>query len=231
MQTSHGELLTTGRMDASAHILVAHGAGSPMTSPFLETLSGLMSDRGLCVHRFEFAYMRDRHISGKRRPPPKAEILCPEFDATVAKLAALLPPARTLLIGGKSLGGRVASLSAARLVDDRKAAGLVCFGYPFHPPKDPSKLRTGHLLSMTAPTLILQGERDPFGNRDDVMALGLPASIELIWLADGDHDFGPRGANPATRRGNLEAAAEAVAQFSMRLASPTTAASTDAHTR
>ncbi len=207
------ELLTTGRHDAAVHILIAHGAGSPMTSPFLETLAGVLAARDVCVHRFEFAYMSARRTLRHRRPPPKAETLVPEYVATVWDITRRLPTDSRLLIGGKSLGGRVASLCANRLFTGGQAAGLVCFGYPFHPTADPTKLRTSHLMDLTLPVLILQGERDPFGNREQVPTYRLPHSLEIVWLDDGDHDFGPRGKSPATRTDNFEAAADAVLKF------------------
>jgi hypothetical protein len=117
------------------------------------------------------------------------------------------------LIGGKSLGGRVASLVADRLFADRRISALVCLGYPFHPPGKPERLRTAHLAALVCPTLIIQGERDPFGAREEVESYALSAAIRIHWAADGDHDLGPRGGSGFTRRGNLEAAADAIADF------------------
>lgn len=82
-------------------------------------------------------------------------------------------------------------------------AGLVCLGYPFHAPATPEKLRIAHLETLTAPALIVQGTRDPFGTQSEVEALRLSPSIAFQWIGDGDHDFGPRGASGFTRSGNL----------------------------
>jgi hypothetical protein len=90
-------------------------------------------------------------------------------------------------------------------------------GYPFHPPNRPEQLRTQHLSRLACPALFVQGERDPFGTRAEVEAMALPRSITFHWAGDGDHDLGPRGGSGYTRKGNLAAAADAVAQFVARL--------------
>jgi predicted alpha/beta-hydrolase family hydrolase len=93
---------------------------------------------------------------------------------------------------------------------------LVCLGYPFHPPNKPEQPRTAHLVKLTCPTLIVQGERDPFGPRNEVEALRLSSAIGFHWAGDGDHDLGPRGGSGYTRKGNLASAADAVATFAKR---------------
>ena len=120
-------------------------------------------------------------------------------------------------IGGKSMGGRVASLVADELHDAGDIYGLVCLGYPFHPPGTPEQLRTKHLEAMRCPALIIQGERDPFGSKAEVEGYKLAKPIAVTWMDDGDHDFGPRGASGFTRKGNLAAAADGVAAFLCRL--------------
>ena len=200
-----------------AHLLLAHGAGAPMTSPFLEKMSKLLTERRIGVSRFEFAYMAARREGGKRRPPPRAESLVGEYSTAVAELGSRLAPGELLLIGGKSMGGRVASLAADALYEQRRIAGLVCLGYPFHPPGKPEQLRTAHLQAITCPTLNVQGERDPFGSRAEVEALKLPAAIRFVWAGDGDHDLGPRGGSGFTRAGNLAAAADAIRDFAIEL--------------
>lgn len=111
------------------------------------------------------------------------------------------------------MGGRVASLLASEAHAKGAIAGLVCLGYPFHPPGKPDQLRTAHLENMTCPALIVQGERDPFGGRAEVETYRLSDAISLAWIGDGDHDLGPRGASGFTRKGNLAAAAGAIAAF------------------
>src|SRR5690606_19075513 len=111
-----------------------------------------------------------------------------EYRAAVEKLASKTP----LIIGGKSMGGRVASLVAGEIYAAGKIAGLLCLGYPFHPPAKPDQLRTAHLQTLVTPTLICQGTRDPFGTRDEVGTYPLSEAIEILWLEDGDHDLKPR---------------------------------------
>jgi predicted alpha/beta-hydrolase family hydrolase len=199
--------------------MLAHGAGAPMTSPFLETMTRLLAKRGLRICRFEFGYMAARRDGGKARPPPKAERLVEEYVNAVETLRRDLPRHRKLLIGGKSMGGRVASLCADALFGNGAISGLVCLGYPFHPPGKPDKLRTAHLERLRCPALIVQGERDPFGARGEIEALKLAPPIRLHWAGDGDHDLGPRGASGFTRAGNLAAAADAVLAFALQTAS------------
>lgn len=201
--------LTTGPADARVRFLCAHGAGAGMGTPFLETVARLLGERGIAVLRFEFAYMARRSETGTRGRVPRAEGLMDEYWAAVAGV----PPGAPLLIGGKSMGGRVASLVADELWAAGKVAGLVCLGYPFHPPKKPEQLRTAHLEALRCPGLIAQGERDPFGSRGEVEALGLSPAIHFHWAGDGDHDLGPRGGSGFTRAGNLAAAADAIAAF------------------
>jgi predicted alpha/beta-hydrolase family hydrolase len=107
------------------------------------------------------------------------------------------------------MGGRIASLIA----NDTNVAGLVCLGYPFHPPGKPDKLRVEHLKSMETATLIVQGERDPFGNINEVVGYALSPKIQIHWLPDGDHDFKPRKASGKSLDDNMNEAIAAVANF------------------
>lgn len=206
-------LLEDGPADAQCRLLLAHGAGAAMDSPFLDTFAALMAERGIATTRFEFDYMAARRTSPKRKPPPKAELLVQQYESAVEMVRGRMTPGERLFIGGKSMGGRVASLIADRLHAKGSINGLVCLGYPFHAPKTPDKLRTAHLVEMTSPALIVQGDRDPFGTRAEVEAMSLSTQIAFQWAPDGDHDLGPRGASGYTRRGNLEAAADAVVAF------------------
>lgn len=210
------EFLKSCPDDVRHVLLLAHGAGAPMDSPFLEHVTRELTVRSIGVLRFEFAYMAARR-SGQRKPPPRGEKLIPEYEAAITAARAELAPRQTLAIGGKSLGGRVASLVADAAFARRDIVGLVCLGYPFHPPGKPEQLRTAHLEQLACPALIVQGERDPFGTQSDVAGYALSNTIELSWAPDGDHDLGPRGASGFTRKGNLAAAADAVAAFLARL--------------
>jgi predicted alpha/beta-hydrolase family hydrolase len=206
------DFLVSGPERPTARFLCAHGAGAGMETPFLATMAALLAERGIATVRFEFAYMAARR-QGVRKPPPRAERLVDEYRTAVAAA----PGDGPLVIGGKSMGGRVASLAADELHREGRIVGLVCLGYPFHPPKQPERLRTQHLEGLACPTLIVQGERDPFGTRSEVAAMRLSPAIAFHWADDGDHDLGPRGASGFTRKGNLAAAADAVAAFAARI--------------
>ncbi|MBN8910516.1 MAG: alpha/beta hydrolase [Rhizobiales bacterium] len=206
------EFLSTGPRDARTTLLLAPGAGAPMTSPWMAEAAACLGDAGLHVRRFDFSYMTAR-LAGSRRPPPKAETLVGDYEAAVADAHLTLRAGARLLIGGKSLGGRVASLAAQSLFDAGQIAGLVCLGYPFHPPQKPAQLRTRHLQTLTCPTLIVQGERDPFGGPSEVEGYGLAPAISVHWAPDGDHDLAPRKSSGATREGNLADAVREIARF------------------
>lgn len=199
--------------DPMAMLILAHGAGAPMDSSFMTRMAALLSQRHITVCRFEFGYMAKRRATGRRLPPPKAELLTAELREVMASTDARLP----MLIGGKSMGGRVASMLADELYADGRIAGVVCLGYPFHPPTKPESRRTAHLENQKTPTLIVQGERDPFGTRAEITRYSLSKAVELVWLPDGDHDFGPRRGSGTTRSANLGRAADAVAGFAGRL--------------
>jgi uncharacterized protein len=179
--------LINGAEDAPATLLMAHGAGAPMDSAWMQATAMAIATSGLRVVRFEFGYMAARR-EGHRKPPPRAELLMPEYLSAVEQI----PIAGHLIIGGKSMGGRVGSMVADDLFAAGKILGLLCLGYPFHPPGKPAQLRTKHLLDLKTPTLICQGTRDEFGSREEVSKYELSDRIEMLWLEDGDHDLKPR---------------------------------------
>lgn len=205
--------LFDGPEDAPATLLLAHGAGAPMDSASMTAAARAIAAAGLRVARFEFAYMAARR-HGERRPPPRADSVIPEYVAAVTHLAATTP----LLIGGKSMGGRVASMAADALHAEGKVGGLVCLGYPFHPPGRPTQLRTAHLEHLQTPALIVQGTRDEFGTSEEVPGYTLSPAIEILWLDDGDHDLKPRKAiSGHTTAQHLATLAAAVRAFADRL--------------
>jgi len=179
--------LIDGPEDA-ATLMLAHGAGAPMDSASMTATAKALAAEGIRVVRFEFDYMAARR-EGTRKPPPKAEKVMPEYLAAVE---ALGPVRGALFIGGKSMGGRVASMVADELFAQGRIAGLVCLGYPFHPPGKPEQLRTTHLEGLQTPALIVQGTRDEFGTRSEVSGYTLSPQIRMVWLEDGDHDLKPR---------------------------------------
>jgi uncharacterized protein len=188
-----------------------------MDSPFMNAFADLMTARGVGVVRFEFAYMAARRSGGTRRPPPKADRLIDEYVAAVRACSATGP----LVIGGKSMGGRVASMIADDLFARTRIAGLVCLGYPFHPPRKQSVPRTAHLADLVCPTLIVQGEADPLGTRAEVEGYRLSPNIQLHWMAAADHDLVPKVGN-GRRKADVRArawaeAADAIEAFARGL--------------
>ena len=199
------ELLFDGPESAPLTLVLAHGAGLPMDSPFLERVAAGIAAEGFRVARFEFPYMRARREGGKSGAPDRPPVL----RQTWLDAIALLGGGGRVVIGGKSLGGRIASMVA----DEAGVRGLVCLGYPFHPPGRPEKLRTKHLEALKTPALFVQGTRDPFGTREDVAGYRLSPSIAMHWLADGDHSWKPRASSGRTEAQNLAEGIAATAAF------------------
>ena len=201
------DFLFDGPESAHTTILLGHGAGAPMDSGSMNAIAAALAEAGFRVARFEFGYMASRRTEAGRKPPPRAETLIEEYKSAVAKLGASGP----LVIGGKSMGGRVASMLADELFAAGQIAGLLCLGYPFHPPGKPEQLRTKHLAALKTPALICQGTRDIFGSRDEVAGYGLSEKIEILWLEDGDHDLKPRkGISGFTSADHLKTVADKV---------------------
>lgn len=200
-------LLRDGPADGPV-LLLAHGAGAPMDSTFMNEMAGLLAGSGVHVIRFEFVYMAARRSDGKRRPPPRMPGLIEEFQQVISQVGK-----RPVFIGGKSMGGRVASMMVADPLSSEGIAGLVCLGYPFHPSGKPENLRTAHLPAIRCPALIVQGERDPLGNRDDVASYDLPAQMQVFWSDFGNHDLVPPKKSGLTGQHNWNSAAVAVAGF------------------
>lgn len=202
-------VLSNGNGEALGTIVLAHGAGAPMDSPFMEQMALGLAAKGARVVRFEFSYMHARR-EGDRRPGPDRQ---PELLARYKTVIAELGDAKSLMIGGKSMGGRMASLIA----DELGVRGLVCLGYPFHPAGKPTQLRTAHLEKLRTPTLIVQGTRDTLGSQEDVANYTLSPSIQLQWLEDGDHSFAPRKKSGRTTEQAMAEAIDAVARFMGRV--------------
>jgi hypothetical protein len=209
------KFLIDGPDRANQTILLAHGAGGPMDTPTMTAAAKTLAQAGFRVARFEFDYMAGRRRAPGRKPPPRAEKLCPEYLAAIDALGAKGP----LIIGGKSMGGRIASMIADDLHAAGRIAGLLCLGYPFHPTGKPEQLRTAHLAKMKTPALIVQGTRDPFGSRAEVATYALSKAIKILWLEDGDHDLKPRKSiSGFSAADHLRSLGEAVAAWAGRIA-------------
>jgi predicted alpha/beta-hydrolase family hydrolase len=204
--------LIDGPEDAAITYAFAHGAGGAMDTPFMTTVARALGARGIRVVRFEFPYMAARRTGGKRGAPDRQPVLLASWRDVVEKLGNR----ERLFIGGKSMGGRMATMAA----DELGVRGVVCFGYPFHPPGQPAKVRTAHLETLSTPMLVLQGERDPFGNRADVATYLLSPSIQIDWLPDGDHSLKPRASAGVTEKENLAGAVATAEAFMARMLLP-----------
>lgn len=196
--------LRDGPPDAPISFVFAHGAGAPMDSPFMSEVAQGLGARGVRVVRFEFPYMAARR-TGKKGPPDRMPALVASFTAVVEALRA--EGAGPMAVGGKSMGGRVAS----HLADDVEAAAFVAFGYPFRPPGKTAWRPVTHLKAMKTPGLIVQGTRDPFGGREDLAVDAL--APEIAWMEDGDHDFAPRKRSGRTTEQNWAEAIDRAAAF------------------
>ena len=203
------DLFLSGPADSSCHLLLAHGAGEGADSAFLIRFAEVLASLGVRVARFEFDYMAQRRHGGSKRPPPRTPVVEEEFKQLISDYGCSAP----VFIGGKSMGGRIATMVAEEEYGAGRISGVICLGYPFHPPGKPEKLRTAHLEDIAAPVLICQGTRDPFGTSEDVAGYALSKSVELLWLADGEHSFKARKASGHTQDGHIEAAAQAAAAF------------------
>jgi len=180
---------------AKATLVFAHGAGAGMDSDFIQRISFLLNQRQINVIRFNFPYMEKRIIDGKRRPPDRMPKLVDDFELLLKQLDsnAELNSQLPLFVSGKSMGSRV----AATLLAEKRAVscsikGLIAIGYPFHPLGKPDNLRLAPLTENKKPVLIIQGDRDKLGNKEEIDSYELPPNCYVSYMPDGDHDIKPR---------------------------------------
>ena len=203
------DLLIDGPKEAKRTIVLAHGAGAAMDTPFMDYFANALADRGFRVARFEFPYMAAKRRTGKGKPPDREPVLRETWLKVVEKLGH-----EGLVIGGKSMGGRIASLIA----DETGVTGLICLGYPFHPVGKPNNLRVEHLRTIKTPALIVQGERDSFGTREEVAKYKLSPTVKVEWITDGDHSLKPRKSSGKTEAENWQTALDVIVGFLESLA-------------
>ncbi|HCG8031741.1 TPA: alpha/beta fold hydrolase [Vibrio parahaemolyticus] len=182
----------------------AHGAGAGMEHDFMTAVAKGLVEQGIRVVRFNFPYMVKRSEDGKKRPPDRAPKLLEAYSEVIAHFAS-----SPVVIGGKSMGGRMASL----LAEHELVAGIACLGFPFHPPGKPEKFKGDHLASIDKPTLILQGERDTFGKREEFDEFVFSQQVKVSFLPDGDHSFKPRKSSGHTAADNIALAVEQLSAF------------------
>lgn len=193
------ELIKTKGYESHSKVvlILAHGAGAPADSTFMEELSAALEREGIGTIRFEFPYMQKRRQDGKKRPPDREPVLLEYFSGVIDRVRAELGSGSLILVGGKSMGGRMASILASRRDD---IDGVICFGYPFHPPGKLDRWRTAHFRDLNCPILVLQGTRDPFGKPDELADHQQELeAIDLRWLEGGNHDFQTLKGQPQTQ--------------------------------
>ena len=175
-----------------------------MEHDFMTAVAKGLVEQGIRVVRFNFPYMVKRAEDGKKRPPDRAPKLLEAYEEVITHFTS-----QPIVIGGKSMGGRMSSL----LADNELVAGIACLGFPFHPPGKPEKYKGEHLASIEKPTLILQGERDTFGKREEFDSFVLSEQVKVSFLPDGDHSFKPRKSSGYTEAGNIALTVEQLARF------------------
>ena len=204
------EMLFDGEADASTLVILAHGTGAPMDSPFLSFFARQLAHHDCLVARFEFPYMAARRQSAERLDPDHEPRLRQTWRAAIRSFRG-----KQVIIGGKSMGARIAS----QIADEADVAGLICLGYPFYPPGEPERIRTKHLTNIKTPTLIVQGTRDEFGEQEEVVGYSLSECVKLHWLEDGDHGFKPRRVSGRSQQQNWMEAVHAINRFRSALPS------------
>lgn len=194
-------------------LILAHGAGAPADSEFMKWLSGALAAEGIATVRFEFPYMTRRREDGRKRPPDRQPVLLSYFREVIQQTA--VRRGGRVFVGGKSMGGRMASLLAAESDLADILEGCICFGYPFHPPGKTERWRVEHFDSFCTPVMIIQGTRDPFGKREEVERCESVsgAGRQIYWLEGGNHDFKPLARQAETQNQLIEQAAKVAAAF------------------
>jgi uncharacterized protein len=178
-----------GENPAPARLVLAHGAGADQRHRVMVALARAIASDGVEVVTFNFLYTEQQ-----RRTPDRPAVLEQTWQSVIEALAADMPEPRRLVIGGKSMGGRIASMVLAAPPATpawARVSGLVLLGYPLHPPGKPDQLRTAHLPSVRVPVLLVQGTRDAFGSRDEVEPVfaALPTRVDTEFVERGDHSF------------------------------------------
>lgn len=184
--------------------IFSHGAGAGMEHDFMSAVANGLVEQGIRVVRFNFPYMVKRAEDGKKRPPDRAPKLLEAYEEVITHFTN-----QPVVIGGKSMGGRMSSL----LAENELVAGMACLGYPFHPPGKPEKYKGEHLAAIEKPTLILQGERDTFGKKEEFEHFALSEQVRVIFVPDGDHSFKPRKSSGYTEAENIELAVKHLTDF------------------
>ncbi len=207
-----GDATTAGRLyraeGATATLVLAHGAGAPQSHPWMVEASRAIARHGVTVVTFDFLYTHAR-----RRVPDRNDVLERTWRAVLETARARADLPARLFIGGKSMGGRIATQVAAS--PEVEVQGLVLLGYPLHPPGQPAKLRSAHLPRVRAPMLFVQGSRDAFGTPAELepFVSNLAAGSRLFVVEGGDHSLARPKSSGVTLADTLDRVAREVAGF------------------
>ncbi|WP_198149745.1 alpha/beta family hydrolase [Colwellia sp. MT41] len=204
---------------ARAQVIFAHGAGADMSHEFMAEIVRLLNNAAINVVRFNFPFMDKRALTGIKYPPDRMPKLLVCYQAVIEHvLAQQKSQALPLFIGGKSMGSR----AAASLVADPEVlkanllseiSAVFCLGYPFHPAKKPEKLRLEPLFTASKTILIVQGERDALGTKEEIISYQLPEHCTCVFLPDGDHSLKPRVKSGYTYQGHMQRAVKEIVDF------------------
>ena len=198
------EFITEGKESSPDTIILAHSSGEPMNSEFMNYFSKHLSELGFFCIRFQFPYMTKQIIEGRKKPPDKIDSLIKSWCIAINHINK-----NNIIIGGKSMGGRIATLIANKV----NPKGIVVLGYPFFNPKGKTKNRTEHLKNINIPTLICQGENDTLGKRPQVEKLHLSKKINLHWIESANHSLIPLKRTGKTRNQSWDECIIAINKF------------------
>lgn len=198
--------LVDGGDNTKVTVLLAHGAGAGMDHEFMADIAKQLASHAIRVVRFNFPYMVKRAEDGKKRPPDRAPKLLADFEEKIVQYSQ---DSEYLFLAGKSMGGRMAS----HLAEHEAVTGVLCLGFPFHPPAKPENYKGEHLASVAKPLLILQGERDTFGTQEECAGFAFSEPVKVDFIPDGDHSFKPRVRSGHTEQANRALAVKKMVAF------------------
>ena len=198
---------------ARATLVLAHGAGADQRHRAMVTLAAGIATHGVDVFTFNFLYTEQR-----RRTPDRSPVLEQTWTKVIEEIAADLPESHRLVIGGKSMGGRIGSMVLAHAPATpawTRVSGLVLLGYPLHPPGKPDQPRTAHLPAIRVPVLLVQGTRDAFGTREEIEPVFqvLSTRVDIEFIEGGDHSFKVPKSTGLTESAVLAGISERVASW------------------
>jgi predicted alpha/beta-hydrolase family hydrolase len=211
-----GETTTAREFRAEADgplLVLAHGAGADQRHRFMVSLARRLAAHGVTVVTFNFLY-----TERKRKTPDRAPVLEQTWRTVLEAVGARVQPRGVVAVGGKSMGGRIASqVVASRPAGPawQRVGGLVLLGYPLHPPGQPEKPRTAHLPDIAVPILLVQGTRDAFGTRAEIEPIfgALKTRVDYEFIDGGDHSFAVPKSSGRTEHDVLDGVGDRVASW------------------